>query len=61
MERTAEDVATVDPFRTSEMRHRFRNGSEGRFVFVADPPQEEPEPLMGDPFADPFSNIFYET
>ena len=25
------------------------NGSTGLFVFVADPPQEEPEPLMGDP------------
>ena len=26
-------------------------GGKGLFVFVADPLQEEPEPLMGDPFS----------
>ena len=29
---------------------RFRNGLKRLYVFVIDPPQEEPEPLMGAPF-----------
>ena len=33
-----------------ETAHLSAWGGTGLFVFVADPPQEEPEPLMGDPF-----------
>jgi len=33
MERTVEDVATVVPFETSELRLPFKNGIEGLFVF----------------------------